>query len=95
MRMRKKKHGEERIAACSALLINKPEAPFETLEGLFPVERPIHLEIGCGKGGFACGMSAAHPEYNFIAMEKISDVACIALERRRRARLTAPITFVF
>ena len=90
MRMRKKKHGEERIAACSALLINKPEAPFEALEGLFPTQRPIHLEIGCGKGGFACGMSAAHPEYNFIAMEKISDVACIALEKAKACEADRP-----
>ena len=90
MRMRKKKHGEERIAACAALLITKPETPFETLEGLFPTERPIHLEIGCGKGGFACGMSAAHPEYNFIAMEKISDVACLALEKAKACESDRP-----
>ncbi len=81
MRMRKKKHGEERIAACSALLIPTPAAPIEHAEEYFGASRPLHVEIGCGKGSFACGMAAAHPDVNFIAMERISDVACLALEK--------------
>lgn len=83
MRMRKKKHSNERIAACADLLIAKPESPFDSVEHLFPTCRPLHLEIGCGKGGFACGMSAAYPNINFIAMERISDVACLALEKAK------------
>ena len=35
---------------------------------------PLHLEIGCGKGGFACGMAAKHPTVNFYAMERVNDV---------------------
>ena len=84
MRMRKKKHGAERIAACSAYLI-EDTASLATLGSnpcaIFPEPKPIHLEIGCGKGSFAVGMAAGHPEWNFIAMEKISDVACCALEK--------------
>lgn len=86
MRMRKKKHGAERIEACSHLLIVPDEAFFADPESAFAVRRPLHLEIGCGKGSFAVGMSAMHPEINLIAMEKISDVACIALERAEAAR---------
>ncbi len=86
MRMRRKKHGQERIAACAAYLIDDP-APLTRLSedptAVFPTERPLHLEIGCGKGNFAIGMAAAHPEWNFIAMEKISDVACISLEKAK------------
>lgn len=82
MRMRKKKHADERIAACSSLLLPCPaEGPVD-LSSAFPdPSRPLHLEIGCGKGGFACGMSAAHPDVNFIAMERVRDVACLALEK--------------
>ena len=81
MRMRRKKHGSERIAACASLLIPLPEAVLENPGSYFPTERPLHLEIGCGKGGFACGMSAANPDVNFIAMERVADVACLALEK--------------
>ncbi len=88
MRMRKKKHGAERIAACAAYLI-EDTASLATLgtnpTAIFPEEKPIHLEIGCGKGAFAVGMAAANPQFNLIAMEKISDVACCALEKAKAA----------
>ena len=90
MRARKKKHGAERIAACAHLLIsdptvlkNDPQAPFSTV-------RPLYLEIGCGKGSFACGTAAANPDINLIAMERVSDVACLALEKAEAAKDTRP-----
>lgn len=81
MRMRKKKHADERIAACAAYLLQPVEGAPIDVEAAFPQKQPLHLEIGCGKGGFACGMSTAHPDINFIAMERVSDVACLALEK--------------
>ena len=81
MRMRKKKHGAERIAACSALLAVKPEAPMADPNVIFDAPRTLALEIGCGKGSFACGMAAANPDVNFYAMERVADVACLALEK--------------
>ena len=91
MRARKKKHGAERIAACAHLLIedptvlkDDPRAPFASKE------KALHLEIGCGKGNFACGMAAKNPDVNFIAMERVSDVACLALEKAEAAKDTRP-----
>lgn len=83
MRMRKKKNGEKRIAACSELLISEVERLKDEPQFSFSVERPLYIEIGCGKGNFACGISAANTDKNFIAMEKVSDVACIALEKAK------------
>ena len=84
MRMRKKKHGAERIAACAELLIQNPMelkadpcAPF----GDERAEYPLCLEIGCGKGSFACGIAKQQKDINLIAMERVPDVACVALER--------------
>ena len=95
MRMRKKKHGAERIEACKEILITVSSSDEEskaTLEpqALFAAERPIHLEIGCGKGDFAVGMAAKYPEYNWIAMERVPDVACLALEKAMAAKDTRP-----
>lgn len=87
MRMRRKKHGAERIAACSELLITPPKAEAEEAilpsdpNSYFPKSQPIHLEIGCGKGDFAVGMAKKHQNYNFIAVERVPDVACLALEK--------------
>lgn len=86
MRMRKKKHGAERIEACSSLLIRDISTLKDGFEGIFDGNRPTHLEIGCGKGNFAVGMAKKYPDVNFIAMEKVPDVCCIALEKAMAAR---------
>ena len=72
MRMRKKKHGAERISACGEYFIP---------EGTVITEFPIELEIGCGKGAFISGLSNRFPEKQFIAMERVSDVILLACER--------------
>ena len=91
MRMRKKKHGAERIQACSSLMIedfellkSQPDYAFENKERL------LCLEIGCGKGNFACGMAAKNHDKNFIAMERVSDVCCIALEKAKACAEARP-----
>ena len=90
MRARKKKHGAERIAACAHLLIEDPTVLAADPQVRFTEKRPLHLEIGCGKGNFACGMAAAHPDVNFIAMERVADVACLALEKAEAAKESRP-----
>ena len=89
MRMRKKKHGAERIAACAEILMQQPTGQIDP-QSCFSVARPLHLEIGCGKGDFAVGMSATHPDENWIAMERVADVACLALEKAMRAKDSRP-----
>ncbi len=90
MRMRKKKHGAERIAACSELLIETPIPAATDPQSYFSENKPICLEIGCGKGDFAVGMSEKYPEYNWIAMERVADVACLALEKAMRRKDDRP-----
>ena len=89
MRMRKKKHGEERIRACASLLLEKPEAPISAPPSHL-VNAPVCLEIGCGKGGFACAMAEKYPERAFFAMEKIANVMICALEKAKACEDTRP-----
>ena len=80
MRMRKKKHTEERINACGALNITNPEenlGKWKEIAG----ERKLCLEIGCGKGSFVYGMAKKHPDRFFVAMEKVRDVIMLAMEK--------------
>ena len=74
MRMRKKKHGEERLAKCSELLTEMP---------VIENGKTVFLEIGAGKGGFACGMCAKHPDVQYFAMEKVTDCVVLAAERAK------------
>ena len=48
---------------------------------VFGNENPVHLEIGCGKGGFVAGMAEAHPDVNFVAAEICIDAMVIAVEK--------------
>lgn len=81
MRMRKKKHGAERISECSDLLTENPVADFDS-------DKKLMLEIGCGKGRFVCMNAAIYPQYNYLAIEKISDVILLAMERAKREGLS-------
>ena len=83
MRMRKKKHGFERIAACEEFLLkNKEDIEKIKEEG----RMPIRLEIGSGKGDFSVAFSQRHKDRLFVAMEKISDVAVCLLEKAKAAQ---------
>ena len=72
MRMRKKKHSEERLAACGKYIFDS-----EKIES----DRPVYLEIGAGKGRFACAMAKRHSDVNYFAMERVTDCVVLAAER--------------
>lgn len=81
MRMRKKKNCAVRMERCGGILIKEPEKHKGGWKTLFGNEHDIHIEIGCGKGGFICGMAEQHPDINFIAVEKVEDVLVMAMEK--------------
>ncbi len=83
MRVRKKKHGAERIAACAELLVENASDLKGGFGAIFAGNAPVHMEIGCGKGNFVVGMAKKYPRVNFVAVEKVADVACVALEKAK------------
>ena len=44
-------------------------------------EKPVIFEIGSGKGDFISAISLAHPEYNYLAIEKVKTVAGIMCKK--------------
>jgi len=80
MRMRKKKHGAERLALCSDIILDRNTESVFNLSEIFGNENELRLEIGCGKGKFICEAANKYPNINFIAVEKVSDVMLIACE---------------
>lgn len=81
MRMRKKKHCDERLERCSSLWIKNPEELSGKWNEIFGNSNPIHIEIGCGKGQFICQMAKNNPDINYIAIDVVPDVLVIALEK--------------
>lgn len=84
MRMRPKKNRDARLERVSYLYAVRNEdrldlnASFENTSGDFL------LEIGCGKGSFACGMSKKRPDARILAIEKVTDVMMMAMEKASR-----------
>ena len=86
MRMKKKKHGPERIKLLGALMVEDIKEIAENKEEIYGNDKPLRIEIGCGKGDFVCGKSVKEPEYNYLAVEKILDVCTLAVENYAKGR---------
>jgi tRNA (guanine-N7-)-methyltransferase len=71
---------------CAFLLVASPEV----LRGHWLDSSPfseLHLELGCGKGRFLVESAKDKPNVLYVALEKISNVLVIALERAAREGL--------
>ena len=79
MRIRKKKHTDERIQAC---------ADYMKWGDMLTKNNSVHMEVGCGKGDFICEMAQKFPEINFIAVEKVPDVIVAAMEKAKNLNLS-------
>lgn len=88
MRPRKKKHSEERLEAVNNYFIIRDENGLIDLNRSFINDKPLHVEIGCGKGGFTVSTAIKNPEINLLAVERIRDVIMIAMERASKAEVS-------
>ena len=62
----------------------------EPLDGstLFPKTQPLEIELGCGDASFLLNYAQAHPERNFIGVERLSGRIRKLDRKGRRAGLT-------
>ena len=98
MRMRRKKHLDERLAAVAdwVYISDSEDRDFRSavlqkdyldLNHWFEKEQPLYLEIGCGKGRFAVEYAKKHPEHNLLAVEKSANVIVDAAETAAAEKL--------
>lgn len=98
MRVRKKKHLDERLEKVSNLLINtdisdrnyitsNKQKEYIDLKSIFENDSPLYLEIGCGKGRFCIEYAKRHPEINLLAVEVEPNVIVSAVEAASRENL--------
>lgn len=81
MRVRKKKNCDSRLEKSGSLWIKDPGEYKGAWHEEFGNDNPIHIEIGCGKGKFACEMAEKYPDVNFIAIEVVKDIMVLAMEK--------------
>lgn len=86
MRMRKKRHGNERLLALSALLYPNSTERWVSPAEVFGNDRPLKLEVGCGKGDFITALSEREGDFNYLALERVGDVAICAIEKYANRR---------
>ena len=48
---------------------------------MFGNDRPVHIEIGMGKGKFLLTLAEKNPDINYIGIEKFSSVLVRAVEK--------------
>lgn len=77
MRMRKKKWAEPELNACE-FFIKNPCYYKNNWKNFFKNERPLELEVGCGKGNFVSHKGLLNPDVNFLAVDLISNMLAVA-----------------
>lgn len=68
MRIRKKPWAAQELAQCPFFTDN-PEQFFGRWHAQFARRQPLHLELGCGKGGFLAQIAPANPQINYLAVD--------------------------
>lgn len=77
MRIRHKPWARPELERCP-FYVDDPSALKGKWAGEFHNRQPIHMELGCGKGGFAADMAAQHPEVNFLVIDLKSEMLVLA-----------------
>ena len=79
MRIRKRAWARPELAACD-FYVDKPEENRGEWKNKFANVQPIHMELGCGKGGFISQIAVQNPDINYIAVDLID--AMLGLAKR-------------
>ena len=75
MRLRKVKNLDKRLEANKKLIIQDAESLKGRWKFFFGNDKPIHLEIGMGKGQFIITLAKNNPDINYIGLEK--EISCL------------------
>lgn len=80
MRLRNIPGADAEVAACP-YVIDEPKTIHGNWSDQFEKKQPIHIEVGMGKGQFIFGMAAAHPDINYIGIERYTSVILRAIQK--------------
>lgn len=81
MRVRKRKGAEAMLVENPQYVISDPAACKGKWQEVFGNDKPIHVEVGSGKGRFVTGMAKQNPDINYIGIDIQLSVLSYALDR--------------
>ena len=84
MRMRKKKNLGPRMEQAGSRLC---PTPHPSMWADIAPDKKLFVELGCGKGRFACDMAALHDETLYVAVERVPEAIVVGMERAEQAGL--------
>ncbi|PAF19952.1 tRNA (guanosine(46)-N7)-methyltransferase TrmB [Terribacillus saccharophilus] len=87
MRVRHKPWADDYLKENDHIVVQDPKNFKGKWRELFGNDKPLHVEIGSGKGQFITGMAAQYPEYNFIGIELAKSIIVTAVEKAAEADL--------
>ena len=84
----------EAVVASSPFVVQKPQTLRGAWRQRFGSDRPVHIEVGMGKGRFLREMAARHPERNYIGIERYTSVLLRAIERIEEGQIPSNYLFL-
>lgn len=84
MRMRRKPWTEPKLAACPYFIEEPSSHRGHWRECFDHPDRPLYLEIGCGKGVSTVQMAHDNPEINYIAIDEVRTVLAVSVRNTER-----------
>lgn len=85
MRIRSKPWARPELAACSYFTDDPFPLRGSWREKFSRPSQPLHIELGCGKGGFMAQLSPLNPDINFIALDIKNEMLAMARRKLERA----------
>jgi tRNA (guanine-N7-)-methyltransferase len=80
MRLRKKVWARPALESCDFFVVH-PTKNIGTWHNSFENRQKIHLELGCGKGGFISELASLNPDINYIAIDIKDEMLIKAKEK--------------
>ena len=80
--------GADEVIEKSEYVIKNPQSLKGSYTTIFERQVPLHIEIGMGKGRFLMDMATAHPDINYIGIEKYSSVLLRAVQKMEERTLS-------
>ncbi|MCP8617161.1 tRNA (guanosine(46)-N7)-methyltransferase TrmB [Salirhabdus salicampi] len=87
MRLRNKPWADDFLKENDDIVVSSASSYKGSWKHAFQNDKPIHLEIGTGKGQFIANMAKQHPDVNFIGMERAKSVIVNAVQKVKDAEV--------
>ena len=84
MRLRKKPWARPELEACPFFVVN-PSEHKGNWQQFFGKERPLYMELGCGKGTFMAVHGSQNPDINYITIDIKDEVLVLAKRNIEKA----------